>query len=164
MLWNQKKNYFIFKRGQSYWFHKSSLKNKWISAEHLLWDSVISPTPERSEMCMQEGTRRLGRAPRRTGTWVKFCKQAAITKMKNGRKDSAGRMRSECKSHYWGLIMMHFHLNPRTFSEVSWASLIGSPAYVLLRLDSPSQAMALCVTLPPHQKAWANLNSFLFCI
>jgi hypothetical protein len=34
------------------------------------------------------------------GARVKFSKQAAITKMKNGREDFAGRMRSECKSHY----------------------------------------------------------------
>lgn len=104
---------------ETVWYDKSHAREK---LEVLAW---VNSYP----------THTLGKAPPENQDWVKFGKQAAITKMKNGRKNFAGRMKSECKSYYWRLILMHFPLNP-CFSDVTRASLICSPVCAWLHLDA----------------------------
>lgn len=131
------------------------------------WASpLISPMQRAQDMLTGESlppTRRLGKAPQSLGTWVKLGKQAAIRKMKNGEKDSVGRMRSECKSHYWRLIMMHSHLNP-VLAQMSPEHLSVAALHVhkATAIWIPHLGQWHRVTPSPPQKAWVKLDSPLF--
>lgn len=108
-------------------------------------------------------THRWDKASQRIGTWVRFWKQAAIIRRKNGKKDFA----SEGEWMQIPLLSSDHDAFPSTsctFSDGSQASLMGSPvhAHVHFHLDSPSWAMAPWVTLSPFQKAWAQFASSLF--
>lgn len=84
-------------------------------------------------------TRRWDKAPQRIGTWVRFWKQAAITKMKNGKKDFVGRMK--------------VNANPIT-ALWSWSISV----YILYFLRCLSWAalyMHMCIsTWIPHRGQW----------
>lgn len=150
-------NLFSFYRDQFYWFHTSSLKNKWISVESLLWDSLIwwvLCQREARYVCSRELASNLqvkqGSPEDGDPGW--------ILKTGSNYRNEEWEERLFRQNEKWMQITLlnsdnhTFPSKSSTFSDVTQASLISSMAHAQLHLGASSWPMESHITIYPDQK------------